>query len=274
MTSTQTPRRWQEISTLVIALLAVTGTVLGLFREGFYTDPDVLLHQAYGQDTVTLGLVVPLLLVGLLLARRGSLRGSLLWLGALAYMAYTYAVYAVITQFNPFFLGYVALFGLSTYTLAGGLFDIDQETVESRLEETLRVRLLSGFFVGMGILVALLWLSEVIPATLANETPDSIAGTGLPANVVHVLDLGILIPAMGITAWWLYNRRPWGYVLPGVFFVKLTSIGIAIIAMIGWMQMEGEPVQIEEVVVFVVLTVANAAFGILYFRSFESREQL
>lgn len=126
----------------------------------------------------------------------------------------------------------------------------------------------------MGVLVALLWLSEVIPAMLANETPENIADTGLPANIVHVFDLGILIPAMGITAWWLHDRRPWGYVLPGVFFVKLTSIGIAIIAMIAWMWMEGHRVAVEEIVVVVVITVANAAFGIMYFRSFESREQL
>lgn len=145
MTSKQSPHRWQVFSTLVIALLAVAGTVLDLFCEGFYTDPDVLLLQAYGQDTVTLVLVVPLLPIGLQLARRGSLRGTLLWLGALAYMAYTYASYAAITQFNPFFLGYVALFGLSTYTLTGGLFDIDPRTVESRLEETLRVRCWPAF---------------------------------------------------------------------------------------------------------------------------------
>ena len=260
-------RQWQVAATGIIVVLAVAATTLGLFREGFYRDPEILLVQAYGQDTVTLLGVVPLLAGGLWFALRGSLRGYVLWLGALGYMTYTYAVYAVITQFNPFFLGYVALFGLSAYTLAAGILQLDPVVVKRRLGRTLPVRALVWFFVGMGVLVALLWLSEVIPATLASEPPPSIADTGVPANVVHVLDLAILVPAMFVTAWWLHGRRPWGFVLPGVFFVKLTSIGVAILAMIGWMHLEGHPVRAEEIVVFVVLTVANAAFALVYLRS-------
>jgi hypothetical protein len=262
-------RRWQISTTALIVVLAVVATMLGLFREGFYRDPEVILHQAYGQDTVTLLGVVPLLAGGLWLALRGSLRGYVLWLGALGYMTYTYAVFAVITQFNPFFLGYVALFGLSAYTLAAGILQLDPNVVKGRFDGTLPIRALVWFFVAMGILVTFLWLSEVVPATLANESPPSIADTGIPANVVHVLDLAILIPALFITAWWLHERRPWGYVLPGVFFVKLTTMGVAILAMIGWMQLEGHPVRLEEIVVFVVLTVANGAFAVPYFRSIQ-----
>ena len=260
-------RRWQFASTAIIIVLAVMATTLGLFRDGFYRDPEVLVVQAYGQDLVTLFGVVPLLAGGAWLARNGSLRGYVIWLGALGYMTYTYAVYAVITQFNPFFLGYVALFGLSAYTLAAGILQLDPVDVKRRLDRTLPVRALVWFFVGMGVLVALLWLSEVIRATLASEPPPSIADTGVPANVVHVLDLAILVPAMFVTALWLHERRPWGYVLPGVFFVKLTSIGVAVLAMIGWMYLEGHPLRIEEIVIFVVLTVANAGFAFVYLRS-------
>lgn len=262
-----TPERWQVWTTALIAVLAVVGTLAGLLVEGFYSDPDLLLYQAYGQDAVTLVVVVPLLATGLVLARRGSLRGYLLWLGALGYLLYTYLVYAVITQFNQFFLGYVALFGLSAYTFSGGLLQVDPEAVRARLRENLPVGALSWFFAGMGGLVALLWLSEVVPATVANESPPSIAGTGLPANVVHVLDLGVLIPAVFLTALWLRRDRPWGYVLAGVFFVKLTTIGLAILAMVVWLSTTGQPFRSEEAVVFVVLTLVNAAFGVVYFRS-------
>ena len=258
-------RAWQTISTVAIIALAVAGTTLGLFYEGLYTDPEILLHQAYGQDTVTLLAVVPLLAIGLGLARRGSLRGYILWLGGLGYMAYTYAVYAVITQFNEFFLGYVALFGLSSFTLAAGVLEIDPDVVKERLEERLPVKAVVGFFVGMSTLISLLWLSEILPATLADEPPPSIEGTGVPANVVHVLDLGVLIPAMFVTGYWLYNGRPWGYVLSGVFFVKLTSIGVAVLTMIVWMHFEGYSVRIAEILIFTILTVLNATFAIVYY---------
>lgn len=267
---TPTPRRWQVVTTVTILVLSVAGTLLGLLRPGFYSDPYALVYQAYGQDAVTLGFVTPLLAVGLWLARRGSLRGYLLWLGALAYLLYTYAVYAVITQFNVFFLGYIALFGLSLYTLVGGLLQLNPDVVERRLEASLRIRPMVGFLVVMGVLVALLWLAEVVPAMVAGTKPASAADVGLPANVVHVLDLGVLIPAMFITAHWLRQRRAWGYVLPGVLFVKLTSIGLAILAMIAWLTVEGEPVPTAQIVVFIVLTVANAAFGAWYFSAMGS----
>jgi len=270
MTSHGYLRRWQVGSTVLIILLTVAGTLSGLLVEGFYRDPDALVYQAYGQDTVTLAVVVPLLAVGLRFARRESLRGYFLWLGALGYLLYTYAVYAVITEFNPFFLGYVALFGLSLYTFVGGLLQIDPTAVKARLDADLPVRPVRWFLLGMGVLVALLWLSEAVPATVADEKPASIADTGLPANVVHVLDLAVLVPAMFVTARWLRADRAWAYVIPGVLFVKLTSIGLAIIGMIAWMSTEGQAVDPALVVVFAVLTVANGAFGVTYLLSIDA----
>lgn len=261
--------RWQLFATLAIIVLSITGTILGLLQDGFYKDPYALVYQAYGQDTVTLLLVVPLLTAGLFLARRGSLRGYVLWLGALGYMVYTYAIYSVITQFNQFFLGYVALFGLSLYTLIGGLVRVHPESVKRRLQGELPVRSIVGFLVTMGVLVSLLWLSEVIPATLSNTKPESVAGIGLPVNVVHVLDLGVLLPAVFLSAKWLWQGRPWGYVLPGVLFVKLTTIGLAVLAMIAWMTTEGYVIDPVEIIVFVVLTLANGIFSLKYLLSIQ-----
>ena len=71
--------------------------------------------QEVGQDVVTLILGVPLLIVGIVLARKGSLRGQLLLTGGLGYFLYTYGAMSFLTAFNPFFLIYVALFSLSLF---------------------------------------------------------------------------------------------------------------------------------------------------------------
>ena len=212
-------------------------------------------------------MVLPLLAVGLWLARRGSLRGRVLWLGALGYLTYTYAVYAVITRFNPFFLGYVALFGLSLYTLVGGLLATDVEAVARRLEDRLPARFVAGYLVVMAGLVALLWLAEIVPATLAGTAPPSVAAVGLPANVVHVLDLGVLLPAMLVAARWLVAGRPWGYLLPGVLLVKVGAIGLAVLGMLAWMAVGGEPAAPVEVAVFGGLTLASLAVAWVYLRA-------
>lgn len=260
-------RRWQALSTVGVAALAAAETLLGLLVEGFYRDPQALRVQAYGQDLVTLVVVLPALLVGLRLARRGSLRGAFLWLGALGYLAYTYAVYAVITEFNPFFLGYVALFGLSLFTFVAGLLGVDAEAVGRQLAGRLPVRLVAGYFAAMGTIVALLWLAEAVPATLSGTKPPSVAAVGLPANVVHVLDLGVVIPAVFLTAWWLVRGRAWGTVLAGVLFVKLVSIGLAVLAMIAWMAASGDPAAPAEVAVFGLVTLVGLAVGLVFFRA-------
>lgn len=259
--------RWQVATTVGVIGLAVVATALGLFLPGFYRDPVPLRLQAYGQDVVTLVVVLPVLAVGLRAATRGSMTGYFVWLGAMGYVVYTYAVFAVVAEFNRFFLGYVALFGLSLFSFVSGLLAVDARAVKRRLEPDLPVRPLAAYFAATAALVAGLWLSEVVPATLTGSKPASIESVGLPANVVHVLDLGVLVPAMFLTAGWLWRRRPWGYVLPGVLIVKVVSIGLAVLGMIGWTHLEGRPVEPVEVGVFGALTLLGLVFGLVYFRS-------
>ncbi len=49
----------------------------------------------------------------------------------------------------------------------------------------------------------------------------------------------------------------------------LTSIGVAVLAMIGWLWLEGDPLRPADIVVFVVVTLANAVFVLVCFRAFE-----
>lgn len=272
MTIFRNIKRWQVWSTIGIVLLGLVGTLAGLFLEGFYKDPAALRLQATGQDMVTLAVVLPALAVSLWFARRGSATGYLLWLGSLGYLAYTYLVYAVITEFNWFFLGYVALFGLSTYTFTAGLLRTDADAVKARLSPQLPTRLVSVFFAAMGVLVGLLWLAEAVPATITNTKPASVGTVGLPANVVHVLDLGLVIPAVLLTALWLRQGKPWGFVLTGVLFVKVVSISLAVLAMIARMAAAGEPVAMAEVAVFGLLTVVGVAVTVVYFRSLSAAD--
>ncbi|WP_318569016.1 hypothetical protein [Salinigranum marinum] len=78
--------RWQLVSTVTIVVLSIGSTLLGLFRPGHY--PPELLPQFYVQDLVVLVVGVPALILGLWYTTRGSLRGRVAFLGALAYMSY------------------------------------------------------------------------------------------------------------------------------------------------------------------------------------------
>src|SRR5256885_9755807 len=123
----RTPSRPVWYSVLLAALL-VTACGYGLLNPHAYRLPTNLVAQARGADLLTL-LVAPMLVWASWWGRRGSLRAHLLWLGLLAYVAYTYAEYAFGTPYNDAFPAYVAVLGLSTYGLFDGLLRLDMDAV-------------------------------------------------------------------------------------------------------------------------------------------------
>jgi hypothetical protein len=240
-----------------VALAAGTG----LLVPGFYRDAPTWVAQARGQDLVTLVVGVPLLVVGLIGARRGSVRCLLVWLGAVGYMAYAYATYAFATHFNPLFLVYVLNFGLAVYALLFGLIRLDVGRLRSAFSPHAPARPVAAALVGMGLLVALLWLGQDLPALLAGQVPADVTEAGLLTNPIHVLDLGLVIPATVLTGVLLARRRPWGYVLGAYFLVKFTTLGLAIMSMSVFMGADGQPLSVPLVAVFAVWTVASAVLA-------------
>jgi hypothetical protein len=267
------PPRWQVGSTVAILALSAVATLVGLLRAGHYRDAAVTLPQLYGQDVVTLGFGVPLLAVGLWYAAAGSLRGYVVWLGALAYMLYTWASYALMLYFNELFLVYVALFGLSLFTFVGGVLRLNPRAVKDRLAGRLPVRTTSGYLAAISLFFAAAWLSEVVPATLRGAAPESVRLAAIPTNVIHVLDLAVLLPAALLTAVWLWQRRDWGYVLAGVLLVKFTTLGLAVLAMAAWMRQAGQGGELGEVVLFGVVSAVSLAFSVAYLRAMAPRQR-
>ncbi len=113
------------ILSAALAALMVVQTMLGLIFPGQYRDVEWIRLTWFGNDGVTLVVGVPLLVAALLLARRGSIRGLLLWLGMLGYGAYNYAYYMLGAALNASFPLYVAALLLSVITLILALSRID-----------------------------------------------------------------------------------------------------------------------------------------------------
>ncbi|WP_225317645.1 MULTISPECIES: hypothetical protein [Haloferax] len=230
-------------------MLTVVATAVGLFVPDFYRDAPALVTQVYGQDALTLAVAVPVLAGSLYAAVRGSLRGYVVWLGVTGYLLYTYASYAFMTAFNELYLVYVALFALTLVTLVGGILRLDATALRDRMRAH-SVRSDVVFQVTVAVVVAALWLAEIIPATLAGTVPASIRDTGVPVNVIHTLDLAVFLPALLLSAYWLWQRDARGYVLTGVLLVKATTLGLAVLSMIGFMVLDGQAVVLPQVLVF------------------------
>lgn len=224
-------RRWLVHATVAILLLSITSTLLGLFRPGHYREAAAIVELNRVQDATILLAGVPVLAVGLWYATRGSLRGRIVWLGGLTYMSYMWASVGLATAFNELFLVYVALFGLSTFTLVGGLLTTDPDAAASALAEGVSRSLYVGVLVVIALGLAALWLAELVPATLAGEPPLIVAERGPMALVSHFIDLALVVPALLLVAVWLRRGHRWGALLAGVMLVFGATVGVSITAM-------------------------------------------
>ena len=261
-------RRWHRRSTVAILVLAVASSLVGLLRPGHYRAPADIVLSYQIQDLTVLLVGVPVLAVGLWFAARGSPRGRLVWLGGMAFMTYMWASVAVQIPYNELFLVYVALFGLSLFTFVGGMWSTDPAAIRRRLEGRVDPRLYAGalFVVGLGL--AALWLSDVLPPLLQGTTPTIVEESGPQALTSHVLDLGVVVPSILLAAAWLYRRRTWGYVLAGVVLI----LGATLAAPIGLMTLvllTGETVTVSPVAAFFTFLpiVVSALLAVTYVRA-------
>jgi hypothetical protein len=252
--------RW--LSALII-VLALPAHLTGLLVPSIYRDPAVLLPQNLGTDVVTLCLAVPLLAVTTIALGKGSARARLLWLGALGYLVYAYGMYALGVRWNQLFLVYVALFGLALFAFIIGLVGTDAVELRARLAGRVPARAVAAYLVLIALMVAALWLAEELRALVAGVVPPSVVQTETPTNVVHVFDLGVVLPAMVVAAVMLLRDRPWGYVLAGVLLVKATTIGLWVVVMIWFSARQGLATPAAYTGFFVLLT---ALGGVLAWR--------
>ncbi|MDG5761989.1 hypothetical protein QA600_21985 [Natronococcus sp. A-GB1] len=209
---------------------------------------------------------VPALVLGLWWARRGSIRGRLVWLGAIAYMMYMWTHYAFVIAYNDFFIGYVALFGLSVFTLVSGVASTDADEIRALLHGRLSTSFYVGFLAITALGLGLMWLSEIVPALLADEHPSAIAQLGPKAAHTYVIDLGLLVPALGITAVWLRWERSWGYVWTGSMLVFAALIAPTLTAITVIDLLEGLDISVFIIVGTIVPPVIGLVFAVSYLR--------
>jgi hypothetical protein len=190
------------LSTLVAALLTISSVVGLIFgQRGLYRPDPGTLPTFIGQDAITLLVGLPLLLGSMWLTSRGSLRDLLVWLGALVYVAYSYAHYLISPEFNVLYLGYIVIVSVSGYCLLYLLLGIDAPAVRSQFSSGTPVRLVGGFLALMPSLMTFKWVSGIVLA-LSTDTLPAAKDLG-----VWPMDLVVAFPAMFWGGMWLWRRQ-------------------------------------------------------------------
>ena len=226
-----------------LVLLMVLQPSLGLGLAHQYRDEGWIRSTWWGNDWVTLGIGAPLLVIALLLVRRGSTRGVLLWVGMLGYAVYNFAFYLLGATLNVFFPLYVAAFVLAAAALILTLGRLDVADAATHFRPGTPARLVGGYLVFVAIGLTTVWLAMWAAHIL---TGRSVPG-GLDAfRLVAALDLALMVPALAAGGVLLWKRRPWGYVIAalasvqGALYLLVLAVNGAVAIRQGFVEAPGE----------------------------------
>lgn len=210
--------------TLIVAALLIVSSVAGLLfgQRGLYQPEPRMLAAFMSQDVISLIVGLPLLLGSLWLARRGSARGLLLWLGTLFYIAYGYAYYVFAAPFGVLFFVYVALVALSLYSTVWALLTLRAEDVRSHFRAATPVRAVASYLLGIALIFSLMWTTSIVVTLASGAEIDPVL------RLVASLDFIAPLPSMLIGGLLLWRRHAWGYVVGGMMLVKATFYGLTL----------------------------------------------
>jgi hypothetical protein len=184
------------LSLPMIALLITCSTVGLLYPEIYHALTPNWMTQTVVQDGLNLLLVAPVLITAALYSFHGVRLALLIWGGTVAYLVYTFLIYCFAVRFNVLFLAYCAILGLSVFSLAWFVRTQARNPAVKGLANTGFLKTTGIYFIVIAVLFYLLWLLEIVPASLAQESPESLVEIGLITNPVQVIDLSVLLPAV------------------------------------------------------------------------------
>lgn len=245
----------------------IRGEGIAIYGTGLYKHMSVdVAIQGIAQDYITLFVGVPLILISLFLARKSSLRGLFLLSGTLLYFFLTYLFYTAMAMYNEMFLAYVLLLGVSFYTLILTLFSFDLEKVTSSIISNKIFKPAGLFLIINASLIALLWLSVVVPP-LINGTIFPKEVQHYTTLIVHGFDLGLFLPAAFITGYLAIKKNQFGLLFTPIYLIFLSILMTVLVSKIVFMASAGANV-IPVVFIMPTIALTSIIFSLLILKNF------
>lgn len=235
---------------------SIHGQIVDVFGKGVYQhmSSDVAI-QGIAQDYVTLFIGLPVLLFVLFLTRKNTLKSKLLLAGILCYFFLTYLFYMNMAMYNSLFLIYIVLTGSTFFALTLTLLSIDLNTLPFMFRSITPTKFIGGFLMFTASIIALLWLSILVPPLIDNSIiPQSVEH--YTTLTVQGFDLSLFHPITFISGYLLVKKKNFGYLLAPVMLVFLSLLMIALVAKIIAISISGGNVMPAVIIVPVISIIA------------------
>ncbi len=261
--------RW--LTFLVLVLLSAAPAA-GLLWDGLYQDHPFVRAAWQGNDLVTLLFAVPLLGFTLIRTMSGFRRANLIRLAVLDYALYTYAFYLYAAAFNAFFLVYSLLMTLSLLGLIFGLIEIEPQGIKNRFRDRTPVRWIGGYQIFVALGLTTIYIIQAGDFILSGRIPEIVLKTNHVTYIVPALDLTFVIPWLLLGGIWIWQRKPWGYVISVIMVVKGVLYMLALAVVSASTMQAGFPESAAEIPLWGVLWLGFLVSGVLLWVNSQERE--
>lgn len=218
---------------------SIRGQSVEIYGKGVYQhmSSDVAI-QGIAQDYITFFIALPLLIFSLIGFYRGRRQALFVLAGTMGYFFVTYLFYIAMGMYNILFLVYAILLCLSFFGLYRSIQSIFQISQLSFPSDKIPYKLIGWFLIINSVLIALLWLSVIVPPILN--------GTIYPAELQHYttlivqgFDLGLLLPVCFISGVLLLKKKLQGFIYGTIYLIFLSILMSALTAKIVAMGING-----------------------------------
>ena len=211
--------RTNKILWILTALLSLVAALVGIFNSGIYikvVDPDIM-PGVFGQDIMTVAAAI-IILVLTVRMKPENWKRQVVILGILGYLFYAYGIYVIERVYTSMYLVYMAVFGLSFWSLVYGVVKIRQEILQTLIISRLVRNIAIGFSLLVAVVFEVLWIIQLLPLMQAGQKIEFFYS-------VYILDMCFIMPAFIIAAVMALRKHGLGLVLmPALFVLGFTLI--------------------------------------------------
>jgi len=208
-----------------LAFLSLIASLIGVLNHGIYSKVvnTEFLPGVISQDVTTIVASV-IILFCIVRTKEGDFIKQIIVLGIISYLFYAYGIYVIEQFYNALYFLYMAIFGLSFYSIIYGVVNIRQDILQKVQLPKLMRNVSIGCLLFVPALFIPLWLSKLLPLIQNGQKIEF-------TYSIYILDLCFIMPLFIIIAIMTAKKEGLGLLLAPALFIKgftvLFPVGLA-----------------------------------------------
>lgn len=256
--------RINRILWILLACLSLLAASVGLLFPDIYAlVVDVeMIPGVISQDLVTIISAIGIIGIALTIDRFEA-KGQMIALGIMGYLFYAYGIYVIEQIYTGMYLVYMAIFGLSFYSIAYCAININRETI-SRIKVPRSAQLAAAVYLLINaIMFNIIWISQLIPLIQTATKLEFMYS-------IYILDLCFIMPLFIITAVMAVKNNGFGLsVAPSLLVLGFLVLIPLAVTEISKPIFFGLPMVMEGIVLFLPLAIIFLGLAVFYLWNME-----